>query len=204
MRWRRKAWCLDTCGFIPKKIQWHIHAGPWSLVNWWHEALTRHYIRCSWILMWAAVSLVDWPRPWWWSVYPRNTPTLPFWDWRPLWNPGSATVSPLSWYQLNRNSCLSRFSNIYSLILCCFIKPVSMWTGGFYFHLNIIKFNIVNIVTARRQMKLREGNVFTPVYHSISASRYIIYIIAYFTWWGTPSSTPTWDLGTYFPTGTAI
>ena len=28
-----KAWCLDTLGFIPKKIQWHIHAGPWSLVN---------------------------------------------------------------------------------------------------------------------------------------------------------------------------
>ena len=33
-QWRRKAWCLDTHGFIPKKIQWHIHAGPWSLVNW--------------------------------------------------------------------------------------------------------------------------------------------------------------------------
>ena len=24
---------IDTRGFIPKKIQWHIHAGPWSLVN---------------------------------------------------------------------------------------------------------------------------------------------------------------------------
>ena len=43
-RWRRKAWYLETRGFILKKIQWHIHAGPWSLVNWWHEALTRHYI----------------------------------------------------------------------------------------------------------------------------------------------------------------
>ena len=32
-RLRRKAWCLDTHGFIPKKIQWHIHTGPWSLVN---------------------------------------------------------------------------------------------------------------------------------------------------------------------------
>ena len=30
---RRKAWCLDTRGFIPKKIKWHIHTGPWSLVN---------------------------------------------------------------------------------------------------------------------------------------------------------------------------
>ena len=63
-RWRRKAWCLDTRGFIPKKIQWHIHAGPWSLVNWWCEALTRHYIRASWILMRVAVSLMAWPRPW--------------------------------------------------------------------------------------------------------------------------------------------
>ena len=74
-RWRWKAWCLYTRGFIPKKIQWHIHAGPWSLVNWWCEALMRHYIRCSWILMTAAVGLMEWPRPWWWSVYPRDTPT---------------------------------------------------------------------------------------------------------------------------------
>ena len=75
MRWWRKAWYLDTHGFILKKIQWHIHAGPWSLVNWWCEALMRHYIRCSWILMRAAVGLMEWPRPWWWSVYPRDTPT---------------------------------------------------------------------------------------------------------------------------------
>ena len=58
-RWWRKAWCLDTRGFILKKIQWHIHAGSWSLVNCWREALTRHYIRCSWILMRAAVGLMD-------------------------------------------------------------------------------------------------------------------------------------------------
>ena len=50
---------FDTRGFILKKIQWHIHAGSWSLVNCWWEALTRHYIRCSWILMNAAVSLMD-------------------------------------------------------------------------------------------------------------------------------------------------
>ena len=58
-RLRRKAWCLDTRGFILKKIQWHVHAGSWSLVNCWREALTRHYIRCSWILMNAAVGLMD-------------------------------------------------------------------------------------------------------------------------------------------------
>ena len=46
-------------GFILKKIQWHIQAGSWSLVNCWQEALTRHYIRCSWILMNAAVGLMD-------------------------------------------------------------------------------------------------------------------------------------------------
>ena len=62
--WRRKAWCLDKHGFIPKKIQWHIHAGLWSLVNWWCEVLMRHYIRCSWILMTAAVGLMEWPLPW--------------------------------------------------------------------------------------------------------------------------------------------
>ena len=77
-RWWLKAWYLDTRGFIPKKIQWHIHAGPWSLVNWWCKALTRHYIRCSWILMRVAVGLTEWPRTWWWSVYPRDTPTSPF------------------------------------------------------------------------------------------------------------------------------
>ena len=36
-----------TWVFILKTIQWHIHAGSWSLVNCWQEALTRHYIRCS-------------------------------------------------------------------------------------------------------------------------------------------------------------
>ena len=63
-QWRRKAWCLDTRGFILKNIQWHIHAGSWSLVNCWREALTRYYIRCSWILMRAAVGLMEWPQPW--------------------------------------------------------------------------------------------------------------------------------------------
>ena len=37
--------------------------------------LTRHYIRCSWILMRVAVGLMEWPQPWWWLVYPRDTPT---------------------------------------------------------------------------------------------------------------------------------
>ena len=53
------AWYLDTRGFILKKIQWHIHAGPWSLVNCWREASTLPYKGCSWILMTSAVGLMD-------------------------------------------------------------------------------------------------------------------------------------------------
>ena len=76
-RWGRKAWCLDTRGFILRKIQWHIHAGSWSLVNCWREALTRHYIRCSWILMNAAVGLMDGlglDADWCIRVIPRQPP----------------------------------------------------------------------------------------------------------------------------------
>ena len=68
---------FDTRGFILKKIQWHIHAGSWSLVNCWWEALTRHYIRCSWILMNAAVSLMDGlglDGDWCIRVIPRHPP----------------------------------------------------------------------------------------------------------------------------------
>ena len=46
-RLKRKAWYLDTRGFILKKIQWHIHAGPWSLVNCWREGSTLPYKGCS-------------------------------------------------------------------------------------------------------------------------------------------------------------
>ena len=59
-RWRQMAWCLrytSARGFIPKKIQWHRHAGSWSLVNCLAGSFTRHYIRCSWILIKMAVGL---------------------------------------------------------------------------------------------------------------------------------------------------
>ena len=50
--------CLvNTWVFILRRYKWHIHAGSWSLVNCRREALTRHYIRCSWILIRTAVSL---------------------------------------------------------------------------------------------------------------------------------------------------
>ena len=53
------AWYLDTRGFILKTIQWHIHAGSWSLVNCWREACMRPFIRCSWILIRSAVGLTE-------------------------------------------------------------------------------------------------------------------------------------------------
>ena len=48
---------VNTWVFILRRYKWHIHAGSWSLVNCWQEALTRHYIRCSWILIKTAVGL---------------------------------------------------------------------------------------------------------------------------------------------------
>ena len=50
---------VNTWVFILRRYKWHIHAGSWSLVNCWREALTRPYIGCSWILMNAAVGHMD-------------------------------------------------------------------------------------------------------------------------------------------------
>ena len=64
-------------GVYSKTIQWHTHAGSWSLVNCWREGSTLPYKGCSWILMNAAVGLMDGlgldgdrcirviPRQWW-------------------------------------------------------------------------------------------------------------------------------------------
>ena len=46
-------------GLYSKTIQWHIHAGSWSLVNCWREGKTLPYKGCSWILMNAAVGHMD-------------------------------------------------------------------------------------------------------------------------------------------------
>ena len=68
-QWRQRAWCKETHGFIPRKIQWHIHAGLWSLVNWeaWSTYETLYKVVMN--INEVAVSLEEWPRPWWWSVY---------------------------------------------------------------------------------------------------------------------------------------
>ena len=74
-RWN-KAWCLYTCGFIPKKIQWHIHAGSWSLVNCLAGSLYEALYKVLMNINESGCQPYGWPRPWWWSVYPCDTPTL--------------------------------------------------------------------------------------------------------------------------------
>ena len=49
--------CCNKGMIYSKTIQWHIHAGSWSLVNWWREGGTLPYIGCSWILIRTAVGL---------------------------------------------------------------------------------------------------------------------------------------------------
>ena len=67
-----------TWVFIPKTIQWHIHAGSWSLVNCLVGSLYEALYKVLMNINEAAVSLTEWPRPWWWSVYPHDTLTSPF------------------------------------------------------------------------------------------------------------------------------
>ena len=65
----------DTWVFILGRYKWHIHAGSWSLVNWWREGKTLPYIGCSWILINAAVGHMN-GSALMVIVYPRDTPTL--------------------------------------------------------------------------------------------------------------------------------
>ena len=58
-----KAWYLDTRGFILKKIQWHIHAGLWSLVNCWREGSYEALYKVLMNINEAAVGLEEWPWP---------------------------------------------------------------------------------------------------------------------------------------------
>ena len=76
VRWRHKAWYLETCGFILKTIQWHIHAGPRSLVNCLAGSLYEAFYKVLMNINESGCRPYGWPRPWWWSVYPRDTPTL--------------------------------------------------------------------------------------------------------------------------------
>ena len=57
---------VNTWVFILRRYKWHIHAGSWSLVNCWREALSKlHYIRvlmnineCGYRPSWMASALM--------------------------------------------------------------------------------------------------------------------------------------------------
>ena len=72
---KTKSWLNITCGFIPRKIQWHIHTGRWSLVNWVaqsaYKTLYKRHMNIN------EMACQPWGRHWpsWWSVYQRDTPT---------------------------------------------------------------------------------------------------------------------------------
>ena len=55
--------CLDTHGFILKKMQWHMHTGPWSLVNCWREGSYEALYKVLMNINEVAVGLEEWPRP---------------------------------------------------------------------------------------------------------------------------------------------
>ena len=75
---KTKSWLKVTCGFIPRKIQWHIHTGQWSLVNWvvcnTYKTLYKRHMNINEM----ASQPWGWHRPLWWSVYQWDTPTSPF------------------------------------------------------------------------------------------------------------------------------
>ena len=48
-----------TRGFILKKIQWHIHADPWSLVNSWREGSYEALYKVLMNINEVAVGLTD-------------------------------------------------------------------------------------------------------------------------------------------------
>ena len=75
-RLRQELWLKVTRGFIPRKIQWHIHTGLWSLVNWVvcndYETLHKGLMNINEV----ACRPWRWHRPWWWLVYARYPATV--------------------------------------------------------------------------------------------------------------------------------
>ena len=53
----------STRGFIPKKIQWHIHAGPWSLVNCLAGSLYEALYKVLMNINESGCQPYGWPRP---------------------------------------------------------------------------------------------------------------------------------------------
>ena len=86
-------WYTYARGFILKKIQWHIHAGSWSLVNCWREGSYEALYKVLMNINESGCRPYGWPRPWWWSVYPRDTPTVTTWyKWLNRWYTGHHKV----------------------------------------------------------------------------------------------------------------
>ena len=61
-----KSWLNITCGFIPRKIQLHIHTGLWSPANWMaqsaHETLYKRHVNINEMarFMWAKWVNTSW------------------------------------------------------------------------------------------------------------------------------------------------
>ena len=53
----------STCGFISKKIQWHIHAGLWSLVNCLVGSLYEALYKVLMNINEGGCRPYGWPRP---------------------------------------------------------------------------------------------------------------------------------------------
>ena len=54
---------LETYGFILKKIQWHIHAGSWSLVNCLVGSLYEALYKVLMNINESGCRPYGWPRP---------------------------------------------------------------------------------------------------------------------------------------------
>ena len=52
-----------------------MHTGLWSLVNCWREGSYEALYKVLMNINESGCQPYGWPRPWWWSVYPRDTPT---------------------------------------------------------------------------------------------------------------------------------
>ena len=72
---KTKSWFKVTHGFIPRKIQWHIHTDWWSLVNWvapnTYETLYKRHMNINEM----ASQPWGWHQPLWWSMYQQDTQT---------------------------------------------------------------------------------------------------------------------------------
>ena len=53
----------NTWVFIPRKVQWHIHTGLWSLVNCQVRSAYKTLYKVVMNINEVAVGLEEWPRP---------------------------------------------------------------------------------------------------------------------------------------------